>query len=138
MFPVVFVQAMLIANWYVDHPVLVPGDDSPGGEGIGNLLAVPVFAVTAIACLLLPLLWGILAVRTRKHLATRDLPVISAVLQGVASLAALPVAATLPYGWADVAILVAADLIALGGVLRPRWSRRTLTSRFRSRFPAGR
>jgi hypothetical protein len=127
-FPVVFVQALLAANWYVDHPVLIPGDGSPGGGNLGNVLAVPVFAVAAIACLLFPLLWGISAVRTRKRAAMRDLPVISAILQGTTSLVALPVALTLRYGWADAAILVAADLVALGAVLRPRWSRRTLAS----------
>ncbi|MGI5138562.1 hypothetical protein [Streptomyces sp. CA-106110] len=46
-------------------------------------------------------------------------------LQGVASLVALPVAKALPYNWANVTILVAADLVALGIVLRPLWSRRT-------------
>lgn len=127
-FPAAFVQATLVANWYVLHPVLVPGDDSPGaGSNMGNVIAVPIFAVAAIACLLLPLLWGIAAFRTWKGAAIKDLPVISTVLQGTASLVALPVATTLPYNWADVTTLVAADLIALGVTLRPRWSRPTQT-----------
>jgi hypothetical protein len=125
-FPAVFVQATLVANWYVDHPVVVPGDDSPGGGNMGNVIDVPIFAVAAIACLLFPLLWGIAAFRTWKGATVKDLPVISTVLQGAASLVALPVAATLPYNWADVTTLVAADLVALGVALRPRWSRRTL------------
>lgn len=126
-FPAVFVQAALVANWYVDHPVFVPGDDSPGGGNMGNVLAVPVFAVAAIACLLFPLLWGVAAFRTWKGAAMKDLPVISTVMQGTASLVALPAAATLPHNWADVTILVAADMVALGAALRPRWPRRTLT-----------
>lgn len=125
-FPAVFVQATLVANWYVDHPVVVPGDGSPGGGNMGNVIDVPIFAVAAIACLLFPLLWGIAAFRTWKGATVKDLPVISTVLQGAASLVALPVAATLPYNWADVTTLVAADLVALGVALRPRWSRRTL------------
>ena len=51
-----------------------------------------------------------------------DLPVITAVLQGLASLLAFPVAASLPYNLAIVAALIAADLVALDVVLRPRWS----------------
>lgn len=124
-FPAVFVQATLVANWYVGHPVVIPGDDSPGGGNMGNVLDVPVFAGAAIACLVFPLLWGITAFRTRKGKEMKDLPVISAVLQATASLVALPVAATLPDNWADVTVLVAADLVALGVVLGPRWSRRT-------------
>lgn len=125
--PAVFVEATLVANWYVYHPVVVPGDDSPGGGNMGNVIAVPIFAVAAIACLLLPLLWGIAAVRTRRSAPMKGLPVISTVLQGTASLVALPVAGTLPYNWADVTALVAADLVALCVAMRPRWSRRTLT-----------
>ncbi|MGW3660991.1 hypothetical protein ACWD6R_37525 [Streptomyces sp. NPDC005151] len=127
-FPAVFVQATLLANWYVDHPVVVPGDDSPGGGNMGNVIAVPIFAVAAIVCLLFPLLWGIAAFRTWKAAAVKDLPAISTVLQGAALLVALPVAMTLPYNWANVTTLVAAELVALGVALRPRWSRRTVTA----------
>ncbi|MDJ0385833.1 hypothetical protein [Streptomyces sp. G-G2] len=127
-FPAVFVQATLLANWNVDHPVVVPGDDSPGGGNMGNVIAVPIFAVAAIVCLLFPLLWGIAAFRTWKAAAVKDLPAISTVLQGAALLVALPVAMTLPYNWADVTTLVAAELFALGVALRPRWSLRTATS----------
>jgi len=88
---------------------------------MGSLLAVPLFAVAAIACLLLPLLWGIAAFRTRKGAAVKDLVVAAIVLQGGTSLLALPVAASMPYSWADFMILVAADAVALGVVLpRPR------------------
>ncbi|MFF8367486.1 hypothetical protein ACF05W_01435 [Streptomyces lydicus] len=124
-FSAVFVQATLLANWYVEHPVIDPGDDSPGGGNMGNVLALPFFAVAAIACLLFPLLWGIAAFRTRKGAAVKDLSEISTVLQGVTSLVALPVAKALPYNWANLPILVAADLVALSIVLRPLWSRRT-------------
>ncbi|MFI0216499.1 hypothetical protein [Streptomyces lydicus] len=41
---------------------------------------------------------------------------------------ALPAAMTLPYSWADVTTLVAAELVALGVALRPRWSRRRVTA----------
>jgi hypothetical protein len=126
-FPALFVQATLVANWYVDHPVVVPADDSPGGGNMGNVIEVPIFGVAAIACLLLPLLWGIAGIRAWKGAAMKDLPMISTVLQGTASLVAFPVAVTLPYNWADVTALVAADLVALGVALRRRWSRRTLT-----------
>lgn len=127
-FPAVFVHATLIANWYVDHPVVVPGDDSPGGGNMGNLIEVPIFAVAAIACLLFPLLWGIAAFRTWKGAAMRGLPVFSTLLQGTTSLVAFPVATTLPYKWAEVATLVVADLLALGVALRPCRSRRTTTA----------
>ena len=40
MFCAVFVQAALVANWRVEHPVPVPGDDSPGGGDMGDVLAV--------------------------------------------------------------------------------------------------
>jgi len=92
-FPAVFVQATLVANWYVLHPVLVPGDDSPGGGDMRNVVAMPIFAVASIACLLFPLLWGIATFRTWKAAAMKDLPMISTALQGTASLAAIPVAA---------------------------------------------
>ncbi|MCF3136187.1 hypothetical protein [Streptomyces olivochromogenes] len=125
-FPAVFVQATLRAHWYVEHPMIVPGDDSPGiAANAGNLLALPIFAVAAIACLMFPLLWGIAAFRTRKDAAVKGLPVFSTVLQGVALLVALPVATTLPYSWADVATLVAAVLIALWASSRDRSGRRT-------------
>ncbi|MEU9500361.1 hypothetical protein [Streptomyces sp. NPDC048196] len=125
-FPAVFVQAMLLANWHVEHPVFVPGDDSPGiAANGGNLIAVPMFAVAAIVCLLFPLLWGIAAFRTGQGKAVKDLPAITTVLQVVALLVALPAAMSLPYNWADVTALVAADLVALSVALRPRWPRRT-------------
>ncbi|MGW3248028.1 hypothetical protein [Streptomyces sp. NPDC001070] len=109
-----FVQATLIANWHVEHPVFVPGDDSPGiAANAGNLLAVPIFAAAAVACLLFPALWGITVFRTWRGLAAKGLPVFSTVLQGVALLLALPAATTLPHSWAYVAILVAAELVAL-------------------------
>ncbi|MFF3469320.1 hypothetical protein ACWCQN_35045 [Streptomyces sp. NPDC001984] len=123
-FPAVFVQATLLANWYVEHPVIVPGDDSPGiAANAGNLLAVPGFAVAAIACLLFPLLWGIAAFRKWKGAAVKGLPVFSTVLQGVTLLVALPVATTLPYNWADVTTLIAAVLIALWASSRDRSGR---------------
>ncbi|MEV0975937.1 hypothetical protein [Streptomyces sp. NPDC049915] len=125
MFPAVFVQATLLANWYVEHPVIDPSDDSPGGGNMGNVIALPFFAVAAIVCLLFPLLWGIAAFRTWKGAAVKDLSEVTTVLQGVTSLVALPVAKTLPYHWADVTFLVAAGLVALGIVLRPLWSRWT-------------
>jgi hypothetical protein len=121
-FPAVFLQATLAAKWYVDHPVVDPGDDSPGGGNMGNVIALPFFAVAAIACLLFPLLWGIAAFRTWRGAVVKDLAEVSTVLQGVASLVALPVALALPCNWADVTALVAADLIALYTVLRRRWS----------------
>ncbi|MFI0216500.1 hypothetical protein [Streptomyces lydicus] len=55
-FPAVFAQATLLAHWHVVHPVDDPGDDSPGGGNMGNVIAMPLFAVAAIACLLFPLL----------------------------------------------------------------------------------
>jgi len=124
-FPAMFVQATLLAYWYVGHPVVDPSDDSPGGGNMGNVIALPIFAVAAIACLLFPLLWGIAAFRTWKGAVVKDLPEISTVLQGVALLVALPVATTLPYNWADVTTLVAAELAALVVLLRPHWSRLT-------------
>ena len=71
--PAVFVRATLLAAWYVKHPVVVPGDDSPGGGNMGNVAAVPMFAFAAVVCLVLPLLWGIAAVRRRKGAAVKDL-----------------------------------------------------------------
>lgn len=124
-FPAVFLQATLVAKWYVDHPVVDPRDDSPGGGNMGNVIGLPLFAVAAIACLLFPLLWGIAAFRTWKGAVVKDLAEMSTVLQGLALLVALPVALTLPYNWADAAALVAADLVALYTVLRRLWSRRT-------------
>ncbi|MFE0509534.1 hypothetical protein [Streptomyces sp. NPDC058964] len=128
-FPAVFLQATLVAKRYVDHPVVDPGDDSPGGGNMGNVIALPFFAVAAIVCLLFPLLWGISAFRTWRGAVVTDLAEISTVLQGVALLVALPVALTLPYNWADVTALVAADLVALCTVLRRPWSRRTALRR---------
>ncbi|MGW4565143.1 hypothetical protein ACWEN3_22875 [Streptomyces sp. NPDC004561] len=124
-FPAVFMQATLVAKWYVDHPVVDPGDDSPGGGNMGNVIALPFFALAAIACLLFPLLWGIAAFRTSKGAVVKDLAEISAVLQGVALLIALPVAMSLPYNWASVTTLVAAELVALVTVLRRFWQGRT-------------
>ncbi|MFK0191745.1 hypothetical protein [Kitasatospora sp. NPDC090308] len=57
-FSAVFVEAARVANWHVQHPVPVPGDDPPGGGETGNVVAVPLFALLAAVCLLLPLLWG--------------------------------------------------------------------------------
>jgi hypothetical protein len=125
-FPAVFAQATLVANWSAEHPVPVPDDGSPGGGNMGPVLDVPTFALAAVLCLLFPLLWGIAAIRARKGAAMKDLAVAFAVLQGTASLVALPVAATLPWNWADVTALVAADVIALGVALRPHWQRWTL------------
>lgn len=123
-FSAVFVRATLLANWHVEHPVIVPGDDSPGiAANAGNLLAVPIFGVSAIACLLFPLLWGIAAFRKRKGAAVKGLPVLSTVLQGVALLVALPAATTLPYKWADVTTLVVAVLIGLWVSSRDRSAR---------------
>ncbi|MQS18132.1 hypothetical protein F7Q99_39610 [Streptomyces kaniharaensis] len=122
-FPAVFMEATWVANWDVEHPVSVPGDGSPGGGNMGAVLAVPFFALLAIACLLFPLLWGITVMRRRKGRSVQELVVTSAVLQGIALLLALPVAASLPYGWAGVTALAAAELIALGIALQPLWSR---------------
>ncbi|MCW7946286.1 hypothetical protein AAW14_30900 [Streptomyces hygroscopicus] len=124
-FPAVFLQAALVAKWYVQHPVVDPGDDSPGGGNMGNVIVLPFFGVAAISCLLFPLLWGIAAFRTWKGAAVKDLAEIATVLQGVALLMALPVAWTLPYSWADVTALAAADLVALCTVLRRLWLGRT-------------
>ncbi|MEU9175377.1 hypothetical protein AB0C90_00640 [Streptomyces sp. NPDC048550] len=123
-FSAVFVEAMRVANWDVDHPVPVPGDDSPGGGDMGAVFAVPFFALLAIVCLIFPLLWGITVMRRRKGRSVQELVVISSVLQGVALLLALPVASSLPYGWAGVTTLAAAELLALGIALQPLWSRR--------------
>ncbi|MFG3117390.1 hypothetical protein ACGF4C_23685 [Streptomyces sp. NPDC048197] len=72
----------------MEHPVFVPGDDSPGiAANAGNLTAVPMFAVAVIACLLFPLVRGIAAFRTWQGRAVKDLPAISTVLQVVALLA---------------------------------------------------
>lgn len=90
---------------------------------------MPIFAVAAIGCLLLPLLWGVAAFRARRGRAPGDVPLDSAVIQGAASLAAFPVAVGLPYAWAGVAALVVADLIAVGAVLMPLWSRRNVSAR---------
>ncbi|MFB7290241.1 hypothetical protein [Actinacidiphila glaucinigra] len=120
----VFVQGLLQAKWQVEHPVVIPGDDSPGvAANMGNLIAVPIFAVAAIGCLLFPLLWGIAAFRSWRGAVLKDLPAITTVLQWVALLLALPAAMSLPYSWAGVTALLAADLVAVGVVLRPRWSR---------------
>ena len=127
-FPAVFVQATLVANWYADHPVPVPGDDSPGGGDMGALLALPILALATIACLLFPLLWGIATFRAWRGAAMKGLPVVSVVLEGAASLVALSVIAALPYDWADITAIVAADLIALAVALRPRWQRHALSS----------
>lgn len=126
-FTAVFVQATLLANWAVDHPVPVPGDGSPGGGNMGNVIAVPMFAVAAIVCLLFPLLWGITAFRARRAAVVKGLAVLTTVLQGAASLVVFPVAAALPYAWADVAALGAGDLVALGAAVQPLWSRRVVT-----------
>ncbi|MGI5143649.1 hypothetical protein [Streptomyces sp. CA-106110] len=89
-FPAVFVQATLRAHWYVEHPMIIPGDDSPGiAANAGNLLAVPIFALAAIACLPFPLFWGIVAFRKWKGAAAKGLPVFSTVLHRVALLVAL-------------------------------------------------
>ncbi|MFK0049400.1 hypothetical protein ACIQU4_35955, partial [Streptomyces sp. NPDC090741] len=108
----------------VNHPVPVPGDDSPGGGNMGAVFAVPLFALLSIVCLLFPLLWGITVMRRRKGRSVQELVVLSTVLQGVALLLALPVASSLPYGWAGVTALAAAELLALGIALQPLWSRR--------------
>ncbi|MEU6492264.1 hypothetical protein ABZ890_17990 [Streptomyces sp. NPDC046984] len=47
-------QATLLANHYVEHPVIDPCDDAPSGGNLGNTLAVPFFAVAALGCLLFP------------------------------------------------------------------------------------
>ncbi|MGW6708215.1 hypothetical protein ACWGDE_25435 [Streptomyces sp. NPDC054956] len=122
-FSVVFVQAMLVANWEVTHPVHVPGDDSPGGGNMGAVAAVPLCALLAIVCLFFPLLWGIAVMRRRTGRSGQKLVVTSTVLQGFGLLPALPVASTLPYGWAGVTALVGAELLALGIALQQLWSR---------------
>lgn len=122
-FSVVFVEAARVANWNVEHPVPVPGDDSPGGGNMGAVFAVPLFALLAIVCLLFPLLWGITAIRRRRGRPVQELVVTSTVLQGVALLLALPVASSLPFGWLGATALTAAVLLALGIALEPLWSR---------------
>jgi hypothetical protein len=122
-FPAVFAKAMWVADWDVEHPVPVPGDDSPGGGNMGGILLVPFFGLLAIVCLLFPLLWGITVVCRRKGRPVQGLVVMSAVTQGAALLLALPTAAGLPYGWAGVTALVVAELLALGIALQPLWSR---------------
>jgi hypothetical protein len=126
-FPAVFVHATFLANWYVDHPVAVPGDDSPGGGNTGAVIAVSLFAVGAIVCLLFPLLWAITALKRRRAAGGTGLALLATALQGAASLLVFPVAAALSYGWVDVMALVAADLLALGVALQPLWSRRAVT-----------
>ncbi|MGW2376322.1 MULTISPECIES: hypothetical protein [Kitasatospora] len=122
-FPVVFAVATWVADWDANHPVSAAGDGSPGGGNMGVALAVPFFALAAVVCLVFPLLWGITVMRTRKGRSARELLTASAIVQGLTLLLALPVAASLPYGWAGVTALIAAELIALRIALQPLWSR---------------
>ncbi|MFJ1751309.1 hypothetical protein [Kitasatospora sp. NPDC088134] len=118
--PAVFLQATRLANWQVEHPVPVPGDDSPGGGNLGSVLAVPLFGFALLLSLVLPALWGTAAVRSATGRTPGVLPEITATLQGVALLVALGAAAFLPRTWLWAPALVAAELLAVAIARNPR------------------
>ncbi|MFC8722636.1 hypothetical protein [Kitasatospora sp. NPDC057198] len=111
--PAVFLRAVRLADEQITNPVVVPGDDSPGGGSMGYAAVLPLYALAALVCLLLPLRWARTALRARSGRSAWPRPAVTALLQGATLVFALPLALTLPQGPAWATALVTAQLLAV-------------------------